>query len=87
MMMRRREFIAGLGGAAASTIVWSVASRAQPQQMRRVALLLNLSEADPEAQAIVQEFRQGMTGLGWQEGRNVRIEHRFAGGDSARYAI
>jgi putative ABC transport system substrate-binding protein len=75
---RRREFIAGLGGAAA----WPLAARAQqPDGMRRVGCLYTLAENDPIVQARVAAFREGLAQLGWTE-RNVRIEERFAGGDA-----
>jgi putative tryptophan/tyrosine transport system substrate-binding protein len=76
--MRRREFIAGLGGAAA----WQLAALAQqPDRVRLVAYLHALAENDPEAQARVAVLREGLARLGWTE-RNVRIEERFAKGDS-----
>jgi putative tryptophan/tyrosine transport system substrate-binding protein len=72
----RREFITLLGGAAA----WPLAARAQqPERMRRVSMLLGLSEKDPEANARVKAFLLGMRDLGWIEGRNVQVEYRFAG--------
>ncbi len=76
--MLRREFIAGLGGAAA----WQLAARAQqPDRMRRVGCLYALAGNDPVAQARVAVLREGLAQLGWTE-RNVRIEQRFADGDS-----
>jgi putative ABC transport system substrate-binding protein len=78
--MRRREFIAGLGGAA----VWPLPARAQqPDRARRVGCVYSYSFAgnDPIAQARVAVFREGLAQLGWTE-RNVRIEERFAGGDA-----
>jgi putative ABC transport system substrate-binding protein len=82
-VIKRREFIAGLSGAAA----WSVVAWAQQLGgIRRVGLLLNLTEANPVAQAYAEEFRRGMTELGWQEGRNLQIDYRFAGGDGNRYS-
>jgi len=75
--MRRREFIAGLGGAAA----WQLAALAQqPDRVRRVGFLHALAENDPEAQARVAVLRGELARLGWTE-RNVRIEQRFAEGD------
>src|SRR5438132_2465823 len=72
--MRRRKFIALLGGAAA----WPLAARAQqPDRMRRIGVLMHLPENDPEAQARMRAFRQGLQQLGWVEGRNVRIDYRF----------
>ena len=79
-MMRRREFIALLGGATA----WPLAARAQqPERMRRIGVLMSLAESDPEAQARVAAFRKGLQTLGWAEGRNVRIDIRWAASDAA----
>jgi putative tryptophan/tyrosine transport system substrate-binding protein len=77
-MIRRREFIAGLGLAAA----WPPVGRAQqPDRMRRVGCLHGFAEDDPVAQARVAVFREGLAQLRWMQ-RNVRIELRFAGGDA-----
>jgi putative ABC transport system substrate-binding protein len=74
--MRRREFIALLGGAAAA---WPLAARAQqPDGMRRIGVLMTLAEDDPEAKARLAGFRQGLEKRGWSEGRNVRIDYRYA---------
>ena len=74
--MRRREFITLLGGAAA---VLPLAARAQqPGQVRRVGMLIGYTENDLETQARLAAFRQGLEHLGWTEGRNVRIDYRFA---------
>jgi putative tryptophan/tyrosine transport system substrate-binding protein len=79
--MRRREFIAGLGSAAA----WPVAARAQPDgRLRRIGVLIASSETDQEAQARLQAFRQSLVDLGWAEGRDIRIDVRWAGPDVAR---
>ena len=79
--MRRREFITLLGGAAA----WPLAARAQqPEQMRRIGVLTNLVADDPEAQARVGAFLQGLQELGWAVGRNMRIEYRWGAGDADR---
>ncbi len=79
--MRRRQFITLLGGAAA----WPLAARAQqPAKIRRVGVLMNLSESDLEAQRLVTAFRDGLTELGWADGRNLRIDYRWAGGDVGR---
>ncbi|SRR6266571_1886877 len=76
--MRRREFIALIGGAAAS---WPLHARAlQAGRTRRVVFLHSLAENDPEAQARVAAFRQGLETLGWTENRNIQIVHRFSGG-------
>jgi putative ABC transport system substrate-binding protein len=77
--VRRREFITLLGGAAAA---WPLAARAQQgERMRRVAFLHPYTENDPEVLARVVAFRQGLEALGWTENRNIRIEHRYSGGD------
>jgi putative tryptophan/tyrosine transport system substrate-binding protein len=77
--MKRREFITLLGGAAAA---WPVAARAQqPERMRRIVFLHGIAENDPEAQARVVAFRQGLEALGWVENRNIQVAHRFSGGD------
>jgi putative ABC transport system substrate-binding protein len=77
-MIRRREFIAGLGGAA----VLPLAAHAQQgDRMRRIGVLMPYGENDLEAQALVAALTQGLRDLGWTEGRNLRIEFRgIAGG-------
>jgi putative ABC transport system substrate-binding protein len=73
--MRRREFIAGLGGAA----VWPLAARAQQgERRRRIGVLMGYDESDPEGKARLSGFTQGLTELGWTEGLNVRMEVRWA---------
>jgi putative tryptophan/tyrosine transport system substrate-binding protein len=76
--MTRREFIAGLGGAA----VWPLAARAQqPERMRRIGVLMTLDENDPGAKARLSAFTQALADLGWTEGRNVRMDLRWPGSD------
>jgi putative tryptophan/tyrosine transport system substrate-binding protein len=80
--MTRRDFITLLGGAAAA---WPFAARAQQgERMRRIAVLMHLPENDPEAQARMRAFLQGLQQLGWAEGRNVRIDYRFGAADVDR---
>ena len=80
--MRRREFIGLLVGAALS---WPLAGRAQQVgNARRIGFLLGLTGNDPEGQARIMAFRQGLEAHGWTEGRDIRIDYRFAGGDSER---
>jgi putative tryptophan/tyrosine transport system substrate-binding protein len=79
--VRRREFIALLGGAA---VAWPVAARAQAARIRRVGLLLNLSENDLEAQRLLPAFWEGLAQLRWADGRNLRIDYRWASGDISR---
>jgi putative tryptophan/tyrosine transport system substrate-binding protein len=74
--VRRREFITLLGG---SVIVWPLAALAQqPERMRRVGVLMGFAESDSEAQAYIAAFRDGLQKLGWTEGRNTRIDIRWA---------
>ena len=77
--MRRREFIALLGGAAVVPLALPRAARAQqPERMRRVGVLMGPAADDPEGQARIAAFLQGLQQLGWTEGRNVRIDTRWA---------
>ena len=76
--MRRRTFITLLGGAAA----WPVAARGQQgERMRRVGVLLSLSADDPQGQARLKAFVQGLQQLGWTDGRNMRIDTRWSAGN------
>jgi putative ABC transport system substrate-binding protein len=78
-MMRRREFITLLGGSA----TWPLAARAQ--QPRRIGVLMSgNSQADREGQANVAAFLDRFLGLGWTDGRNVRIEYRWGAGNIER---
>jgi len=73
--MTRRMFIAGLAGAAA----WPLAARAQhTAPMRRIGVLMGYDESDPEGRARLSGFTQGLTELGWTEGRNVRVDVLWA---------
>jgi putative ABC transport system substrate-binding protein len=79
--MRRREFIAGLGGAAA----WPLAARAQQgDRLRRIGVLMPGDENDPLWTPGVSTFTQALAGLGWTDGRNVRIDFRWGGSDINR---
>jgi putative tryptophan/tyrosine transport system substrate-binding protein len=79
--MRRREFIAGLGGAAA----WPVASLAQQgDRMRRVGVLMGYDESDRAAKAYFSGLTQGLAELGWTDGRNIRIDVRWASANVVR---
>src|SRR5436189_6142870 len=74
--MRRRTFIALLSRAA---IAWPLAARAQQAEpMRRIGVLMAFAESDPEGQAFVAAFREGLQQLGWADGRNIRIDTRWA---------
>ena len=76
--MKRREFITLLGGAAAA---WPLAARAQQRErMRRIGVLMPGTADDPECQARIAAFLQGLQQLGWTIGRNVRIDYRWGCG-------
>jgi len=85
--MRRREFITLVGGAA---VVWPLAARAQQgERVRRVGMLLPATPDDSEYPMLVKAFVAGLQQLGWTEGRNIRIDIRWAGGGAdanRRYA-
>jgi putative ABC transport system substrate-binding protein len=79
--MKRREFITLIGGAAAT---WPLATHAQqPDRMRRIGVLMAHAENDPEFQAYVAAFREGLQKLGWAEGRNIRLDFRWGALDDA----
>jgi putative ABC transport system substrate-binding protein len=72
--MRRREFIAGVG----SAVAWPLAARAQrDNRVRRVGVLLG-PQSDPTMRDRLAALREGLEALGWVEGRNLRLDHRFA---------
>jgi putative ABC transport system substrate-binding protein len=79
--LRRREFIAALGGAAA----WPLAARAQQgDRVRRIGVLMPFDENDSESKRRYSAFTQALADLGWTYGRNVRMDLRWAGGDTNR---
>ena len=79
--MKRREFITVLGAAT----VWPLAARAQQgERMRRIGVLMQTAADEPESQARLAAFLQGLQEAGWAVGRNMRIEYRWAGADRAR---
>ena len=72
--MRRRTFIAALGGAAA----WPMVARAQqPERVRRIGVLMSSAAGEPDGQARLTGFLQGLQEFGWTASRNVRIEYRL----------
>ena len=82
-MIKRREFITLLGGAAAA---WPLAARSQESdRMPRIGVLIGYAEDDPEVKARLAAFRAGLAKRGWSESRNVQIEYRFAAGSSDQY--
>ena len=82
MTVRRRDFITLLGGATAS---WPLAARAQQgDRVRRIGVLTGYDENDPLAKSEVSAFAQALAGLGWTDGRNVRLDLRWGRGDINR---
>ena len=79
--MRRRQFIALLGGA----VAWPLAARAQQgERVRRISVLMSVAADDREGQARLAAFLQGLQELGWIDGRNVRVDTRWGAGDGER---
>jgi putative tryptophan/tyrosine transport system substrate-binding protein len=79
--VRRRAFIAGLG----SAVAWPVAARAQQgERLRRIGVLMPYDENDPFAKLQLSTLTQALADLGWTDGRNVRMDFRWAGGDINR---
>jgi putative ABC transport system substrate-binding protein len=84
LSIRRREFITLLGGAAS----WPLAARAQQGgRVRRIGALMGSDENDPLAKTLVSAFTQSLAGLGWTDGRNVRMEPRWGRGDINRIPV
>ena len=80
--MKRREFITLLGCVAAT---WPITARAQQsERARRIAVLMNNAEDDPEGQTRAAAFRQGLKALGWTEGTNLRIDWYWTAGNVGR---
>jgi ABC-type uncharacterized transport system substrate-binding protein len=81
--VKRREFITALGGAA---VGWPLAARAQQgERMRRIGVLMATTTDHPEGQARIAGFIQGLQQFDWTDGRNVRIDIRWAGGDGSLF--
>ena len=84
--MRRRHFVALLGGTAAT---WPFVARAQqPQRVRRIGVLIPGVATDPQNQNRIAAFQQGLRELGWTDGRNLGIDYRWvaSGADGMRSA-
>src|SRR5262245_42906671 len=79
--MRRREFITFIGGAAA----WQLAARGQQgERVRQIGVLIGYAESDLEAQAWFAAFHEELQKLGWEKGRNIRMDIRWAAADDAK---
>jgi putative ABC transport system substrate-binding protein len=80
--MKRRDFIAGLGGAAAA---WPMVARAQQgDRVRRMGVLMPFDENDPVARTMISAFTQALVDLGWTDGGNLRMDLRWGRGDTNR---
>jgi putative ABC transport system substrate-binding protein len=78
--LKRRDFITLLGSV---TVAWPFGARAQQsEQIRRIGVLMAYAESDPEAQAWVAAFQEGLQKVGWTEGRNIGIDVRWATGET-----
>ena len=79
--LRRREFIAGLGGAA----VWPLAARGQQgDRVRRIGVLMAGDDNDPDWKNRLSALTKALAELGWSDGRNLRMDLRWAGDDINR---
>jgi putative tryptophan/tyrosine transport system substrate-binding protein len=82
-LVKRRIFITLFGGAAASVAAWPLIPRAQQRErVRRIGVLMGLKADDPEGQARLAAFAQGLQQAGWSVGQNIKIEYRWGGGDA-----
>jgi putative ABC transport system substrate-binding protein len=80
--IERRKFLATLGGAAA----WPLAATAdQPERMRHIGVLMNRAADNPEGQHRLAAFHQGLQELGWNVGRNVRIDSKASNGNQPEH--
>src|SRR4051794_29648225 len=82
--MRRREFIALLGGAATCPLV---AHAQQQTRRRRIGVLIGRAADDPEGQEYAAALNRGLRELGWLSDRNIEIEYRWHSGDAAKAAV
>jgi hypothetical protein len=83
--MQRREFIAAIGSAAASSAIWPEAAGAQSaERVRRIGILVGSMENTEAAHALLGPFRDSLSNRGWAEGRNLRIDLRVSGDDAGR---
>jgi putative ABC transport system substrate-binding protein len=77
--IRRRQFITLLGGAAA----WPLAARGQQRErMRRIGVLMYLTQQDTESKVYIAAFLQGLGALGWTVGNNLQVDYRWTGADA-----
>ena len=76
--MKRREVITLLAGVMATPLVPSASRAQQDRHLRRIGVLMPYAESDRDGQAFIAAFREGLQKLGWTEGRNIRIDYRWA---------
>jgi putative ABC transport system substrate-binding protein len=81
--MQRREFISLVGGA----VAWPTTAFAQQPTIPTIGVLMATAEDDPESKARIKAFLQALHAAGWTEGRNMRVESRWIGGDPERARI
>ena len=82
----RRHVLAGLAGTAASSAL-TCRARAQSDRVRRIGVLVSGAEGDPEMQARLAGFRQGLGRLGWRDGQNIQIDYRYGTASAARMKV
>jgi putative ABC transport system substrate-binding protein len=83
--MRRRQVLSLIAGAAASPVLWPLAAGAQQgERIRRLGVLMNSAEHDPDSQVRIAALLQRLNALGWSEGRNLRLDIRWGAGDMER---
>src|ERR1700738_1807241 len=83
--MRRRDFIAGLGGAAALAVHWPISASAhQSGRPRRIAILMGVKEGDPEGVGRYAALAAGLKERGWTDGDTAKFESYWAGGSVMR---
>ena len=82
--MRRRDFMTLVSGTAAT---WPLVANAQSDQMRRICVLMGMAQSDPAQQSLISALIQGLRELGWQDGRNIRIDYRWGAGDAEKIQI
>jgi ABC-type uncharacterized transport system substrate-binding protein len=83
-VIRRREFVKLLAGAALASSLPLAAHAQQREQMRRVGVLMGTAENDQQTGPFLQRLKFGLRDLGWIEGRNIEIDYRFGVSDAAR---
>jgi putative ABC transport system substrate-binding protein len=76
--MRRRDFLALVGGATATSALWDVARAQDGERVRHLGVLMPFVEGDAEGQSRLAAFREALQKLGWTEGKNLRVDYRWS---------